>query len=98
MRFLFHWCWCFSASLGGWNVSAESKEYKSPLYKLVDFFRRSRDKWKAKHKASKRESKRLANQTAAVERSRERWRTECKKLRHEVASLKKQLSGLEKKC
>ena len=98
MPFLFHLVLAFFDQFRRWNVSTVSKAYKSPLPKLVDFFKSSRDKWKAKHTVRKRENKRLANQVAAVEKSRERWRSECKELRGEVASLKKQLSDLEKKC
>jgi len=78
-------------------VHKKSNGFKSPTYKLVDFFEKSRDKWKAKHKVSKRENKRLGNQVVAVEKSRERWRTECREVRGEVQSLKKQLSDLQKK-
>lgn len=78
-------------------MKTDAKEFKSPLYKLVDFFQRSRDGWKAKHMDSKRKCKLLANQTRAVEKSRAKWREECKTLRRQVAKLEKQLSSLQKK-
>lgn len=36
---------------------AESTEYRSPVRKLLPFFRSSRDKWKAKCQAAKKENK-----------------------------------------
>jgi len=65
----------------------EALELKSPLRKLVQFFRRSRDSWKAKHHAMKQKCRRLANQVAAVEKSREQWRVQAQQLRQRVAAL-----------
>jgi len=65
----------------------ETLELKSPLRKLVQFFRRSRDNWKEKHHAMKRECRKLANQVAAVEKSRELWRAQAQQLRQRVAEL-----------
>lgn len=72
-------------------ASTETKEFRSPQRKLVQFFHRSRDRWKQKHQELKRRCKRLANQVAAVEKSREHWRTEVRSLRQRVAELERQL-------
>jgi septal ring factor EnvC (AmiA/AmiB activator) len=72
-------------------ASTETKALKSPLRKLVQFFRRSRDRWKQKHQELKLRCKRLATQVAAVEKSREHWRTEVRVLRRRVAELERQL-------
>jgi hypothetical protein len=74
-------------------ASTDTKELKSPLRKLVQFFRRSRDRWKQKYQELKLRCKRLATQVAAVERSREHWRTEVRVLRQRVTELERQLGG-----
>ena len=51
--------------------AASVDELKSPVKKLVEFFRRSRDKWKAKYFEKRDKSILLANQIRAVEKSRE---------------------------
>ena len=73
-----------------------SQEFKSPLRKLVLFFQRSRDQWKAKHHALKYQEKIAQNQARAVEKSRDFWRKraeeaeqESRRLTAEVAALKK---------
>ncbi len=70
----------------------ENAVYKSPMRKLVRFFERSRDGWKAKHHALKRDCKRLANQVAAVEKSREHWRSQARSLRSRVRKLEAELN------
>ena len=57
---------------------AESLPYQSPLYKLVQFFRRSRDKWKAKCKGAKRENKSLKYRLAKMTEARDRWKNEAR--------------------
>ena len=64
---------------------------KSPQRKLVQFFRRSLDRWKHKHQDLKLRCKQLANQAAAVEKSREHWRTQVRTLRQRVTELERQL-------
>lgn len=51
--------------------------YRSPLSKLVDFFRRSRDRWKAKCKAAKQENKSLKIRLAKMTESRNRWKSKA---------------------
>ena len=74
-------------------------EFKSPIRKLVLFFQKSRDQWKAKHQELKRQEKKAQNQVRAVEKSRDLWRNkaeradrECRRLATEVAALKKKLT------
>ena len=59
----------------------ESLPYRSPLSKLLRFFCRSRDKWKAKCKAAKRETKSLKYRLAKMTESRDRWKAEARCLR-----------------
>jgi len=51
--------------------------FLSPLRKLVSFFRRSRDKWKEKCKAAKRQNKSLKLCLAKMKASRDRWKAEA---------------------
>ena len=50
------------------------RDWKSPLRKLVRFFRRSRNGWRAKYAAKKEQCKLMGNQVRAVEKSCEKWR------------------------
>lgn len=56
----------------------ESLGYRSPVSKLIRFFRRSRDNWKAKCKAAKRENKSLKIRLAKMRESRDRWKAQAK--------------------
>jgi len=69
----------------------ESIEFRSPVRKLVRFFRSSRDGWKAKYQESKREHKRLSNQVRAVEKSREHWKQIAKAEGRRVRQLEREL-------
>jgi len=64
-------------------MSDNNTSYKTPLYKLVPFFRNSRDKWKEKYMALKEDSKRLINRLRRVEESKEKWKREALELRKE---------------
>ena len=59
----------------------ESLPYRSPISKLLRFFCRSRDKWKAKCKEAKRENKSLKYRLAVMKESRDRWKAEVRGLR-----------------
>ena len=54
--------------------------YRSPVSKLLPFFRQSRDKWKAKCKAAKRENKSLKTRLAKMKESRDRWKAKARSL------------------
>ena len=61
------------------EVECESgPEWKSPVRKLARFFRRSRDRWKAKYFARREQCKLMGNQARAVEKSRAQWREAAK--------------------
>jgi chromosome segregation ATPase len=61
--------------------SAETSSFRSPISKLLSFFHRSRDQWKAKCKAAKRENKSLKTRLAKMKESRDRWKDEARSLR-----------------
>jgi muramoyltetrapeptide carboxypeptidase LdcA involved in peptidoglycan recycling len=69
----------------------ESKTFKSPVMKLVRFFKRSRDKWKAKHHKVKQELKLMGNQVRAVEKSRAHWKEVAQQERQRVRELSREL-------
>jgi hypothetical protein len=67
---------------GGGPVSIRlSLPFRSPISKLLRFFCRSRDKWKAKCKAAKRENKSLKYRLAVMTENRNRWKAEVRDLR-----------------
>ena len=61
--------------------SEDSLRYRSPISKLLRFFRRSRDNWKAKCKAAKRENKSLKTRLGKMTESRNRWKAQAQSLR-----------------
>jgi hypothetical protein len=64
--------------------SADSSSYRSPITKLLRFFRHSRDQWKAKCKTAKRENKSLKTRLAKMKESRDRWKAEARCLRNDL--------------
>lgn len=56
---------------------AETLGYRSPLSKLLRFFRRSRDQWKSKCKVAKEENKSLKIRLAKMTESRDRWKAKA---------------------
>jgi chromosome segregation ATPase len=70
--------------------------WKSPLRKLVEFFRRSRDGWKAKYLAKKEQYKLMSNQLRAVEKSRAKWRQTAEEAQQEIRQLQQGLEQYKK--
>lgn len=70
-------------------------QFSSPVVKLVRFFEQSRDRWKAKHHELKKKSKRLENQTRAVEKSRARWRDRARTAEQRLAELECEIEELK---
>lgn len=73
------------------STSVEPKKYRSPRHKLLEFFERSRDGWKAKCLSAKRKAKALANNVAALRKSREQWKALAREQRDEVHRLRQEL-------
>ncbi len=63
---------------------SEAFPFISPISKLLRFFRRSRDQWKAKCKAAKRENKSLKYRLAKMTENRDRWKAEVRSLRKSI--------------
>ena len=74
----------------------DTTEFKSPKGKLVRFFQRSRDGWKEKYMESKRNNKKLSNQTRAVEKSRARWRQIARREQQRSRELERELVELKR--
>jgi len=67
---------------------SDTKEYKSPRRKLVKFFERSRDQWKAKSAEAKATVKRQKNRIRYLEASKGKWKRKAIELEKELACLK----------
>lgn len=65
-----------------------TKEYSSPVRKLLAFFERSRDGWKEKYQQVKRLARKLQGRVRTLERSREHWKERAKQLRAELTEQK----------
>ena len=65
----------------------QGEPYKSPPYKLVRFFDKSRRQWKAKCRAAKGTIKVLKNRIGFLEESKARWKRRARALEEEVARL-----------
>ena len=73
------------------SALSEPKVYRSPRHKLLSFFERSRDRWKAKCLSRKREAKALTNNVVALRQSRDRWKALARQQRDEVQRLRREL-------
>lgn len=73
-------------------VEIENK-YKSPVYKLLPFFERSRDRWKEKCRAAKATVKQLKNQSSKLQQSRLRWKELAKEQVRELEQLRRELDA-----
>ena len=71
--------------------------FASPVRKLVTFFERSRDGWKAKYHELKRQRKLDQHHVRAVEKSREQWRQKAEAAEFEVQRLAAEVAEFKKK-
>ena len=62
--------------------------YSSPPRKLLRFFLKSRDQWKAKCQRAKTTVKRLENRVRFLEKSKTQWKCKAQALEQENAHLK----------
>jgi hypothetical protein len=73
------------------------RSFKSPVRKLLPFFQKSRNRWKAKSHKLKQQLKKEQNQVRAVEKSRATWRDKAEAAIRQVADLQRELTEI-KKC
>ena len=74
--------------------SVSAVEFKSPVKKLSEFFRRSRDNWKEKYLRKRDQNILLANKVRAVEKSRQHWSEVAQAAKLEVKQVKAELRQL----
>lgn len=71
------------------RMSESGKErYKSPKQKLVKFFEKSRDQWKAKCIDAKAMVKKQKNRIRYLESSKNKWKNKAIELEKELTRLK----------
>jgi len=76
------------------SAPADSLEpYKSPRRKLLRFFEKSRDQWKAKCSSAKATVKRLQNRVRFLEKSKDRLQHRIRDLEADVNILKSLLQA-----
>jgi chromosome segregation ATPase len=73
----------------------EVKEYRSPQYKLVQFFERSRNNWKRKCQDRGVRMKRLSSHLEKMRSGRNRWRERAQALEGELARVQDELQQLK---
>ena len=73
----------------------DAVSYKSPLRKLVQFFEKSRDHWKAKSLANKKENRQLKKKLRTSEIAKKKWKEETIKLRKHIKNLEKSAEIVE---
>jgi ElaB/YqjD/DUF883 family membrane-anchored ribosome-binding protein len=60
-----------------------AETFRSPISKLLAFFRRSRDRWKEKCKQAKKELKSLKTVHAKLKASRDYWKQKARQVARE---------------
>jgi hypothetical protein len=91
MTFFWPYVWNERGKDSVMSALSEPKVYRSPRHKLLTFFERSRNRWKAKCLAAKRRGKALVNNVAALTKSRERWKALACQHRDEIEQLRREL-------
>src|SRR3954453_16958787 len=76
------------------DATATREGYKSRPGALIWSFRKSRDRWKSKHRDLKAEVKGFKNQVAAVTKSREQWRAKAERAGERVTALEAENAAL----
>ncbi len=77
-------------------MDTTEREWKSPVRKLIAFFQKSRDGWRATQQASQVSLKKEQNQVRAVEKSRANWRAKAEAEERLVASQAAEIAALKK--
>ncbi len=73
------------------NESA-TNTYKSPRRKLVKFFEKSRNQWKAKCSDAKYMVKKLKHRIRYLEKSKKKWKSKAIELEKELSRIKAQVN------
>jgi hypothetical protein len=78
------------------KVAQTYKDYKSPPRKLLRFFERSRNQWKAKCAEAKQLVKRLKNRVRFLENSKALWKGRAQEVEAELVRTRAREQSLEK--
>jgi hypothetical protein len=70
--------------------TADGTTYKSRPKLLLEFFRRSRDKWKHKCQQAKADLKNARNSCRWMQHSRDQWKQQARQLQAELDTLREQ--------
>ncbi len=73
----------------GYNQSSDDKKYKSPSRKLIKFFEKSRDNWKAKYQELKYKMKLMQNKIRYIEKRKTHLNQRIKELQQELDRYRK---------
>jgi len=73
----------------GFNHSSDDKKYKSTSRKLVKFFEKSRDNWKAKYQELKYKMKLMQNKIRYLEKRKTQLNQRVKELQQELDQYRK---------
>jgi len=71
------------------NQSSDDKKYKSPARKLVKFFEKSRNNWRAKYQELKYKMKLMQNKTRYLEKRKTQLNQRIKELQQELDQYRK---------
>lgn len=64
--------------------NSNTDSYKSPVRKLVQFFKKSRNQWKVKCQEAKYQVKLLNNKIRYMDKSKEKFKMRVKELKNEI--------------
>jgi hypothetical protein len=78
----------------GMLEATDGTVYKSRVKVLMEFFRRSRDKWKQKCKAVRADLKRANNRSRWLETNRDRWKAKARELEAELCALREEQKAI----
>lgn len=73
--------------------NTEAKVYRSPTYKLLPFFHRSRDQWKEKCQDRNLRIKRLENRVEGLKVSRHKWKAKAQARQARIVELTRALEA-----
>lgn len=77
------------------SIGVDGATYRSPLKKLVRFFRRSRDAWKRKCQEAKRKLKSFAVRLRVLRQNRDRWKELAGQQQAELERLREELEAVK---
>jgi hypothetical protein len=69
------------------ELATEAKTYRSPSYKLIAFFVKSRNQWKEKCRDGKNRIKRLQNRVEGLKKGRQKWKEKAQAAQARVVQL-----------